>query len=214
MSEAYTVYWTQRRCKALRKLGDVGKPLEALFGGPHISEPRFRRATVQSGDEVYPISLRAGVLYVLGRIRVRSILSLDEYVAAHPQLFASYLQEPHAELSGQSGSGLIRRCVRPVEAFERYRQAHPQMRYLAPTCTDEAVECEDATPVRLDLAVPYEMLLRLRYRSRRRERDLHKFLRDGRLIHSLGVTGIYRLSEASAAEFAALVDGTAVDAPR
>jgi hypothetical protein len=48
---------------------------------------------------------------------------------------------------------------------------------------------------------------RLRYRSRRRERDLSKYIRDGRLTSILGVQGIYRLSEASASELAALVAG-------
>jgi hypothetical protein len=212
MSEAYTVFWTQDRCKALRKLGGVGKPLELLFGGPHTSEPSFQRATVRPDDELYLISVRAGVLYVLGRVRVRRILSLEEYVAAHPHLFAPYLQEPPAWVYRESGSGLTPGFVQALKAFDRYRHAHPEVRVLAPTCTDEAVECEAGTPMRLDLAIPSDMLLRLRYRSRRKERDLHRYLRDGRMVQSLGVQGIYRLSDASAEEFAALVDGAVVTA--
>jgi hypothetical protein len=212
MSESYTVFWTQDRCKALRKLGGVGKPLEMLFGGPHTSEPSFLRATVRPDDELYPISVHAGVLYLLGRVRVRRILSLEEYVAAYPALFAPYLQEPPAWVYRQNGSGLTPGFVQALEAFDRYRDAHPEVRVLAPTCTDEAVECDDGAPMRLDLAVPPDMLIRLRYRSRRKERDLHKYLRDGRMVQSLGVQGIYRLSEASAEEFAALVDGAAATA--
>jgi hypothetical protein len=212
MSEAYTVFWTQDRCKALRKLGGVGKPLELLFGGPHTSEPSFLRATVGPDDELYPISVHTGVLYILSRARVRRILSLQEYVAAYPDLFAPYLQEPPAWVYRQNGSGLTPRFVQALEAFDRYRDAHPEVRVLAPTCTEEAVECDDGTAMRLDLAVPFEALLRLRYRSRRKERDLLKSLRDGRMVQSLGVQGIYRLSEASAEEFAALVDGVAMTA--
>jgi hypothetical protein len=207
MSEAYTVYWTQQRCKALRQLDGVGKPLHVLFGGPYTSEPSFVRATVRPGDDLYPITVRSGVLYILGRVRVRRILSLEDYVIAHPDLIAPYLQEPPAGVSRQSGRGLTPRFTPALEAFFRYRKAQPEMRYLAPTRTEEAVECDDGTPLRLDLAVPSDVLLRLRYRSRRKERDLHKHLRDGRMVQSLGVQGIYRLSEASADEFAALVDG-------
>jgi hypothetical protein len=212
MSEAYTVFWTQDRCKALRKLGGVGKPLELVFGGPHTSEPSFQRASVRPDDELYPISVHAGVLYVLGRVRVRRILSLEEYVAAYPALFAPYVQEPPAWAYRQDGSGLTPGYVQALEAFNRYRGARPEVRVLAPTCTEEAVECADGTPMRLDLPVPSDMLVRLRYRSRRKERDLQKYLRDGRMVQSLGVQGIYRLSEASAEELSALVDGAAVAA--
>jgi hypothetical protein len=206
MSEAYTMFWTRERCAAMRRLGDLGKPLEVLFGGPHTSEPSFVRATVRPGDDVYPVAVRAGVLYVLGRVRVRRILSLEEYIAAHPDLFAPYLQEPPAWVFERFVPDPSPGFVQALEAFDRYREAHPELRYLAPTCTDEAVECEEGTPIRLDRAVPLNLLVRLRYRSRRRERDLSKYIRDGRLVQSLGVQGIYRLSEASAREFAALVD--------
>jgi hypothetical protein len=48
-----------------------------LFGGPHNSEPSFRRATVQPGDLLYPIGVRDQVLYVFGRMRVQEIVPLD-----------------------------------------------------------------------------------------------------------------------------------------
>ena len=79
------------------------------------------------------------------------------------------------------------------------------IRALAPTCTDEAVECEGSTPLRFDLTVPPDVLARLRFRSQRGERDLSRHLRDGRLVQSLGVRGIYRLSESSARELETLV---------
>lgn len=209
MSEAYTVFWTRERCDMLRQHGGLGKPLEVLFGGPHISEPSFLRATVRPGDDVYPVAVRAGVLYILGRTRVRRILSLEDYVAAHGDLFAPYLHEPPAWVYERgSHLNLSPGYVQALEAFDRFRQAHPEVCNLAPTCTEEAVECEDGTSLRLDLAVPPDLLLRLCYRSQRRERDLHKYIRDGRLVQSLGVQGIYRLGEASARDFAALVDGT------
>lgn len=210
MAEAYTVFWTQARCDALRRLGGVGQPLHMLFGGPHASEPSFRRATVHPGDDLYPIAVRAGTIYVLGRVRVRRILSLEEYVEAQSDLFAPYLREPPAWVLERGDSTLTPRHVQALEAFDRLRAAQPEFRYLALTCTSEAVACEDGAPLRLDLTIPPDMLERLRYRSRRAERDLSKYIRDGRLTSILGVQGIYRLSEASQREFEALVAGAAL----
>jgi hypothetical protein len=210
MADVYTMFWTRERCDSLRRLGWAGRPLETLFGGPHTSEPSFKRACVRPGDDVYPISVRAGILYVLGRVRVRRILALEDYVEHAVDLFAPYLEEPPAWVFESRGFSLSPRFVQATEAFDRYRAAHPAIQALAPTCTDEAVECEDSTPLRFDLAVPPDMLARLRFRSRRRERDLHKYLRDGRLMQSLGVQGIYRLSEPSARELEALVLGLVV----
>jgi hypothetical protein len=48
-----------------------------FFGGPHSSEPSFRRAAVQPGDLLYPIGVRDRVLYVFGRMRVQDIALLD-----------------------------------------------------------------------------------------------------------------------------------------
>jgi hypothetical protein len=86
VSEAYSVYWPQVRW---RQAAGVAEPLSLLFGGPHISEPSFRRATVQPGDLLYPIGLCDQVLYVFGRMRVQEIIPvgdlgqpcLDEYLS-------------------------------------------------------------------------------------------------------------------------------------
>lgn len=85
MSEAYSVYWPQARW---RHTAGIAEPLGLLFGGPHISEPSFRRATVQSGDLLYPIGVCDQMLYVFGRMRVQEIIPvggpgqprLDEYL--------------------------------------------------------------------------------------------------------------------------------------
>ena len=69
------MYWPQPRW---RHAACVGQPLAVLFGGPHTSEPSFRRATVQPGDLLYPIGVCDQVLYVLGRMRVRQIVPADE----------------------------------------------------------------------------------------------------------------------------------------
>jgi hypothetical protein len=62
--------------------------LTVLFGGPHLSQPSFRRATVQPGDLLYPIGICDQALYVFGRMRVQEIIAadrqlLDEYFARY-----------------------------------------------------------------------------------------------------------------------------------
>jgi hypothetical protein len=124
---------------------------------------------------------------VLGRARVRSMLKLSNYIEQHADLFPPNLSE----------------CA--TKAFDRYRAAHPAIASLAPTCTDEVIECEEGTPLRFDLTIPPDLLTRLRYRSQHRERDLSQYLQDGRLVRSLAIQGIYRLGETSARELEALV---------
>jgi hypothetical protein len=74
VTEAYTVYWPQKRWKSAAA---VRMPLTVLFGGPHHSEPSFRRATVRPGDLLYPIGVRDQVLYVFGRMCAQQIIPLD-----------------------------------------------------------------------------------------------------------------------------------------
>ncbi len=88
MSEAYSVYWPQ---PIWRRAAGVRQRMAVLFGGPHTSEPSFRRATVQPGDLLYPIGVCDQVLYVLGRMSVSEIVQvgddqapLEEYYARYP----------------------------------------------------------------------------------------------------------------------------------
>jgi hypothetical protein len=82
------VYWPQERWM---RAASAGQCLAVLFGGPHTSEPSFRRATVQPGDLLYPIGVCDQVLYVFGRMRVQEIVPvggsdqgpLEEYFARY-----------------------------------------------------------------------------------------------------------------------------------
>lgn len=81
------MYWPQPRW---RHAACVGQRLAVLFGGPHTSEPSFRRATVQPSDLLYPIGVCAQVLYVLGRMRVQQIVPADEDRDLLQEYFARY----------------------------------------------------------------------------------------------------------------------------
>ncbi|MFF2780972.1 hypothetical protein ACFVU3_39525 [Streptomyces sp. NPDC058052] len=60
------------------------------------------------------------------------------------------------------------------------------------------------SPLSFDTVVPADVLERLTFTSRRGERRL-KHVEDGRLLHSNGVQGVYRLAPGSAAELRRLV---------
>lgn len=68
------MYWPQDRW---RRAAGIAHRLTVLFGGPHSSGPSFRRATVQPGDLLYPVGVCDHVLYVLGRMRVQQIVTVD-----------------------------------------------------------------------------------------------------------------------------------------
>ena len=97
MANSFTLLWSQERCERMEKAGQASKPLTVLFGGPHQSEPRFRRFGVQPGDYLYPLRVAGGVLYVLGRMRVRQLLSVEEYVANNAEIFAGFESDWGAE---------------------------------------------------------------------------------------------------------------------
>jgi hypothetical protein len=76
VSESYTVFWTMDRW--LGALAAGHKPLPVLFGGPHLSEPSFRRAGVKVGDLIYPVAVMNRQVYVIGRMRVREMLLIAQ----------------------------------------------------------------------------------------------------------------------------------------
>jgi hypothetical protein len=74
MAEAYTVFWSFDRWRAAVATGH--RPLPVLFGGPHLSEPSFRRAGVEVGDTIFPIAVSQKEVFVVARMRVREMLLL------------------------------------------------------------------------------------------------------------------------------------------
>ncbi len=160
--------------------------LTMLFGGPHTSQPSFRRAGVSVGDFVYPITVYRGAIYVIARLHVHAIQTLEAYIEHHPKLFAPYKRSDWA-----------------METLGGYLSARPLLRYLSHTCTDEVITGE-GTLLHFDRPLPSVMLQRLRYRSKRGDRPL-KHVENGRLKRSIGLQGIYRLSPESARDFEQVV---------
>jgi len=179
MSDSYTVFWTMDRWLGALAVGH--KPLPVLFGGPHFSEPSFRRAGVKVGDQIYPVAVQNRRMHVVGRMRVREMVLLSQ----------------------DDGPTLIDQRFPQFKAWK----------ILAPTCTEEVIIGMEGTTLRADLEVPPDMLGRLRFRSQRGERSL-KHVRDGELVRSIGLQGIYRLAEESADDLSALVESPPAATPR
>jgi hypothetical protein len=76
VADSYTVFWTMDRLLGAVAVGH--KPLPVLFGGPHLSEPSFRRAGVNVGDAIYPIAVSNRRVLVVARMRVREMLLLGQ----------------------------------------------------------------------------------------------------------------------------------------
>ncbi|WP_258397759.1 hypothetical protein [Micromonospora noduli] len=72
----------------------------------------------------------------------------------------------------------------------------------------------EATPIRFDVAVPGELLGALTWRNRRGEQRTLKYVVDGRLERSVSLQGVYRLTDESAAQLGALLDGSPPPSPR
>jgi hypothetical protein len=76
VADSYTVFWTMDRW--LGALGVGHRPLPVLFGGPHLSEPSFRRAGVKVGDAIYPVAVANRQVHLVARMRVLEMVLLGQ----------------------------------------------------------------------------------------------------------------------------------------
>ena len=190
MGRAYTTLWSRDRVEAAVRHAGPAFRFEALFGGPHVSLPSFRRAGVVAGDWVYPVAVRAGALHVLGRMRAARLVSVDEFRALEV---------------GQAAK---------VGPFDLAARRHPGEQvlwnaFLAPTCVDEVLLGADGSPFLPGLTAPPEVVRAVRFTSRRGERPIKHVSAEGRITAIASLQGVYRLSDDSAEQLAALVEDAA-----
>ena len=186
-AQSYTVLWDAERCNWLAKSGEIGKPIEVIFGGVHQSVPSLTRFKVKPGDDVYPVRVHQRVLYVIARLRVSDIVPLEEY-------FRTYLKLPKK---------LLKMDLWDLE--EKLWKDMPELGHRLPYgCIVEAA-IGQGTPMTLHCAVPPGLLESIRYRSQRGERPI-KHVEGGQLQHAISMHGgVYRLSPDSARDFENLV---------
>lgn len=76
---AFIVYWSADRVREAEASGCEGKPISALFGGPHVSHPRLSRYRIGLGDEIFPVGFSKGTLSVFLRATIERVLPLEEF---------------------------------------------------------------------------------------------------------------------------------------
>lgn len=164
--------------------GIAGRCIEFLFGGPHTSQPSFIKAGVRAGDVVYPVMVRNGMVHILAQVVAGRIVTVEEFIKAHPLLYPPELQKQSPDLTLDAGVAL-----------------HPWLHALNWSCSDHVLLAQWSSSLGTGTVLPAPMLERLTYCSRRTERGV-KGIVDGRLTTIISIQGIYRLSSLSALDFA------------
>jgi hypothetical protein len=191
MPDAYLVAWAQDRVKLLAR--EVGRPVRVLYGSPHQSAPSLRRYGISTGDTVFIVGQKQGVVSILSRVRVKVVVSAQDF-------FREGLKLPSKDLA------LAEDHLWALE--DKLRGERPELGHQLPFgCVDEAAIPTDATPIRTDQIIPPKVLGAIRLRDARgRERALP--VENGRLQKPMSIQGHYfRLVPASAALLDAVVDG-------
>ncbi|MER5549703.1 hypothetical protein ABT072_46770 [Streptomyces sp. NPDC002589] len=133
----------------------------------------------RAGDEVYALHVNRRVVHVVSQMRVIDMERRD-CCGAVPGAWQDPAFPGHGAWSMLGAGG----------------------------CGAAAVHVE-ATPVRFDMPIPGDLLMRLTWRNRRGQTRGLKYVVDGRLERSVSLQGFYRLTAESAHELAELVGNTA-----
>ena len=188
---AFLVLWSADRIKALRQRGELGQPPRVLYGSPHGSAPKLTRYGVAPGDAVYVVMLAKGVVSIVTRIEVAEIIDVDAFMQ-------------------RLGVDAADRALHLWAMIDKLARARRELGHALPFgCVDEAAIPARATPMRVDVPIGPDILGALRFCDKRgAERGLP--LVDGKLTKANSIQGhVYRLTPASAALLARVVD----DAP-
>lgn len=112
-SSSYFILWPNDWCTMLEKAGEQSE-LTVMYGEPHTSVPPLGKVSV--GDFIYPVRIKSGRLFVLGRMQVSEIKDADTYLAlegisrAKGQLWDTYGLEL-LKLKPYLGHRVPRNCV-------------------------------------------------------------------------------------------------------
>lgn len=186
---SFLVLWSADRIKALRDRGELGQVPRVLYGSPHTSAPRLTRYGVSPGDAVYVVMLAKGVVSIVTRIEVAEIITIDAFMQ-------------------RLGVSAADRALHLWTMYDKLARERPELGHALPFgCVDEAAIPANATPMRVDLPIPPEILQAVRFCDKRGvERGLP--LVEGRLTKTTSIQGhVFRLSLASAAQLATVVAG-------
>jgi hypothetical protein len=176
VQRAFTTYFP---IPDFAQLGIEGVPVPFMPGGPHSSLPSFRRRKITTGEVVYLIGVRKGILYRVARIVVAEVLSLDAFM----ERFGENPEDSPGFRAGQSYCASFR--------------TWPLWNFLFTTCTEEILISADSTPLSIDYPVPVEVLSKLQYLGKEGERQIIKTLHDGKITRTGSLQGVYQLTDQS-----------------
>lgn len=179
---SHFILWPADWCKRLLQVHDYG-PLEAVYGGPHISVPSLGKVAI--GDFIYPVLIENGELFILGRMQVERITEADTY------LKEQNITKPYGEMWDTLAADLLKK--------------RPDLGHRIPrTCIDN-VATGSGTGFRFDFSIPENVVDKLLFGPKfGQEKGLSK-RKDGKLSH-IALQGHYRrLSVDSAAIVAELM---------
>ncbi|MBF9142095.1 hypothetical protein [Hymenobacter properus] len=176
---SYFILWPTDWCKRLVQVNDYG-PFEVVYGGPHTSVPSLGK--VAAGDFIYPVSIKNGELFILGRMQVERITEADVY------LKEQNIIRPYGEMWDTLATELLK--TRPDLGLRIPR-----------TCIDN-VATGNGTKFRFDFSVPTEVADKLLLGPKAgQEKGLSKS-KDGKLSH-VALQGHYRRLSADSAAIVA-----------
>ena len=178
MTESYIVLWPQTQCRIVKRAKDRG-PLEVVFGGEHKTMPSLGKAA--PGDNLYVVSMSQGSLLLIAHMPIEHIMDPDDFVAWRlgitldpAQLWDSFSTQPH--------------------------KADKTIGHRIPwTCPLQAAVSTKGSDIRLDRAIPGELLEQLLLGPRPGQEKPLSGVVEQRLMNPLSLHGhTRRLSPQSA----------------
>jgi hypothetical protein len=172
---SYFVLWPNDWCKLLTQANDAG-PLQVIYGGPHISVPSL--GEVKVGDIIYPITIKSGQLFIIGRMQVERITQASVY-----------LQEQNINRLASN--------LWDTSAPELIKQ-QPELGHRIPrSCIDDAAT-GSGTHFRFDFQVPTEKISSLQFGPKPGQEKSLSINQEGKISHVAFQGHFRRLSVDSA----------------
>ena len=179
---SYFILWPAEWCKLLAQAKDAG-PLQVIYGGPHTSVPSLSK--VKAGDLVYPISVKNGQLFIVGRMQVERITAAEVY-----------LQEQNINRLDHN--------LWDTTAPKLLKQ-QPELGHRIPrSCVDDAAT-GSGTPFRFDFEVPQATISNLQFGPKAGQEKGLSITKDGKISHVAFQGHFRRLSTDSATLIADLM---------
>jgi len=159
-----------------------------FYGSPHGSAPPLSRYGVGAGASIYIVYLRDGVLFLVARVVVGEVISVEAYLEEHLKLPAA----------------LLKKHLWALE--DELWKTRPELGHRLPFgCVDEAALLTRSSPLSRGQEIPVKITAALRFVTKKgEERSLPLVV--GKLKKLSAIQGhFHRLTPASAIELERLL---------